>query len=99
MLLAPYDEITKMSIYEIDKCESSHYCLKSWTIANRFRSGKRVQGPKESIREYSLRLLKASEKCNFEEFKDNTLIGAFILGVNDPKDKIKEDLLEGRYYF
>ncbi|KII70398.1 hypothetical protein RF11_00183 [Thelohanellus kitauei] len=91
-LVAGKDEIGDMSIDEIEKRGSTYFCHPGMTIVSRFRFRRCVQGPNESIREYSLKLLKASERCNFEEFKDSALLDAFILGVNDPKGKIKDAL-------
>ncbi|KII70397.1 hypothetical protein RF11_00182 [Thelohanellus kitauei] len=91
-LLAGDNELTKMTVDEINKCGSDHFCPKGMKLVKRYRFGLCAQGPNESFQDFATRLEKECYKCNYGRFTEDVLRDAFILKINDPKGEIRQTL-------
>ncbi|KAF0990972.1 hypothetical protein HZS_355 [Henneguya salminicola] len=83
---------------EIEICQakellSAHFSPKPLILSERYKFWATSQMEQETISEYSLRIQKMSEFCDFQEFFDQALRDQFIMGFRDVQINIRALLL------
>ncbi|KAF0988139.1 hypothetical protein HZS_2677 [Henneguya salminicola] len=84
----------KAQLKGVDSCEIEIcFSPKPLILSERYQFWTTSQMEQETISEYSLRIQKMSEFCNFQEFLDQALRDQFLIGFRDVQNNIRALLL------